>query len=118
MQNAVRAARTTPAATPADHHTEPSHSVDHPEWDAALTPEQRAAMPEEYLEGRTTDPETWMRTPANLERLAAITRAANARRRAIEDRELPAPATDPVDPLRQEHEQQHPQPGPSQGIQP
>ncbi|MDG9714883.1 hypothetical protein [Streptomyces sp. DH10] len=59
-----------------------------------------------------------MRTPGNLERLAAITRAADARRRALEDRELPAPAADPVDPRRQEQEQQHPQPGPGQGIQP
>jgi conjugative relaxase-like TrwC/TraI family protein len=127
VQNAIRAARTRQAATPADHHTDPPHGVDHPGRDAALTPAQRAAavhaqqqaaMPEEYLEGRTTDPETWMRTPANLERLAAITRGADARRRAIEDRELPAPATDPVDPRRQEREQQHPQPGPSQGLQP
>lgn len=127
VQNAIRAARTTPAATPADHDTDPPHGVDRPGRDAALTPAQRAAavhaqqqaaMPEEYLEGRTTDPETWMRTPANLERLAAITRAADARRRAVEDREFPAPAADPVDPRRQEREQQHPQPGPSQGLQP
>ncbi|WP_242425920.1 hypothetical protein [Streptomyces sp. Root63] len=47
-------------------------------------------MPEEYLEGRTTDPETWVRTPENLERFAAFTREANARRRAIEEREIPS----------------------------
>lgn len=75
-------------------------------------------MPQEYLEGRTTDPATWMRTPENLDRLAAFTREANARRRAIEDREAPAPAADPASPVdqrRQEHEQQHQQPGPGQG---
>lgn len=69
--------------------------------DTALTPAQRAAathahqqaaMPEEYLEGRTTDPVTWLRTPENLERLAAFTRAARDRRRAIEEGEIPAPA--------------------------
>ena len=111
------------------HRDQPSdapHAVDHPGRDAVLTPaqqaaavqaHQQAAMPEEYLEGRTTDPATWMRAPANLERLAAITRAAGARRRAIENRELPAPAAGPVDSRRQEHEQ-HPQPGPGRGIQP
>jgi conjugative relaxase-like TrwC/TraI family protein len=100
VRNAIRAARPAPAAVQTHH---------------------QAAMPQECLEGRTTDPETWMRTPANLERLAAITRAADARRRAIEDREFPAPAADPVDPVdpgRQEHEQQHPKPGPGQGIKP
>ncbi|MFE2046392.1 hypothetical protein ACFXAZ_36830 [Streptomyces sp. NPDC059477] len=71
-------------------------------------------MPQEYLEGRTTDPETWLRTPENLDRLAAITRAANARRRALEDGKPPAPAADPVDQRRQEHEQ-HQQPEPDQG---
>lgn len=45
-------------------------------------------MPQKYLEGRTIDPATWMRTPENLERLAAITRKAGTRRRAIEDRRL------------------------------
>ncbi|MGW3168460.1 hypothetical protein ACWC9Q_38185 [Streptomyces sp. NPDC001142] len=78
-------------------------------------------MPEEYLEGRTTDPATWLRTPENLERLAAFTRAANARGRAIEKGEIPAPAADPAGPVdrrRQEHEQQHQQPGPGQGLRP
>ncbi|MCX5166347.1 hypothetical protein OOK39_45845 [Streptomyces sp. NBC_00264] len=71
-------------------------------------------MPEEYLEVRTTDPATWMPTPENLERLAAFTRVAAARRRAIEDGETPAPAADPAGPVdrhRQEHEQQHQQSG-------
>ncbi|MEE1943271.1 MobF family relaxase [Streptomyces sp. TRM 70361] len=92
---------------------------------AALTPAQRAAavqshqqaaMPDEYLGGRTTDPATWLRTQENLERLAAFTRTANARRRAMEGREVPAadPAS-PVDQRRQEHEQQHRQPGQGQG---
>ncbi|MFI0756756.1 hypothetical protein ACH4PX_05150 [Streptomyces anulatus] len=75
----------------------------------------------EYLEGRTTDRETWLRTPENLERFAAFTREANARRRAIEEREIPAAAADPsgpVDQRRQEHEQQHQQPGQHQGLQP
>jgi hypothetical protein len=134
LQNAIRAARVEPGTAPdeahaADHHHDQTatapHAVDHPDREAALTPAQRAAavhahqqaaMPE-LLEGRTTDPATWMRTPENLERLAAITRAADARRRAIEDRELPAPATPPADPRRQEHEQQHQQPGPGPGIQ-
>ncbi|MFF3932841.1 hypothetical protein [Streptomyces hirsutus] len=37
----------------------------------------------ELLEGRTTDPATWMRTPENLSRIAAVTREADARRRAV-----------------------------------
>ncbi len=145
VQNAIRAARPTPAAARDDapatttsaaahaedqHHDQASaapHAVDHPGRDAALTPAQRAAaiqahqeaaMPEEYLEGRTTDPATWMRTPKNLERFAAYTRAANARRRAYEEGEIPTPAAEPAAPVdrrRQEHEQQRQQPGPGQG---
>ncbi|MFD9427723.1 MULTISPECIES: hypothetical protein [unclassified Streptomyces] len=130
VQNAIRAARSAPAAAHTDdHHDQMSdapHAVDHPDRDAARTPAQRAAiyahqqaaMPEEYLEGCTTDPATWMRTPENLDRLAATTRAANARRRAFGDGEIPAPAADPSGPVgrrRQEHEQQHQQPGPGQG---
>ncbi|MFE8965089.1 MobF family relaxase [Streptomyces iakyrus] len=138
VQNAIRAAtRPTPAAAPDDAPaattSDAPHAVDHPGRDAALTPAQRAtaiqahpqaAMPQEYAEGRTTDPVTWMRTPQNLERLAAITRAANARRRAIEEGEIPAPAADPAGPVdrrRQEHEQQQqqqPGPGQGQGLQP
>ncbi|MEV6808904.1 MobF family relaxase [Streptomyces sp. NPDC051129] len=142
VRNAIRAARTAPAgrddapaaATSAAAHTDdqrhdpasaPPHAVDHPGRDAALTPAQRAAaiqahqqaaMPEEYLGGRTTDAATWLRTPKNLERLAAFTRAADARRRAMEDRK--APPADPasaVDQHRQEHEQQRRQPDPGQG---
>ncbi|MEV6734549.1 MULTISPECIES: hypothetical protein [unclassified Streptomyces] len=70
-------------------------------------------MPEEYLEGRTTDPATWLRTPENIACLAALTQGAAARRRAIEDREIPA--ADPASQRRQEHEQQRQQPGPGQG---
>ncbi|MFF8717425.1 MobF family relaxase [Streptomyces sp. NPDC015184] len=144
LQNAIRDARilssardeapTTTAsnAAPDDQAAAAPHAVVHPDRDAALTPAQRAAaaiqahqqaaMPEEYLEGRTTDPATWLRTPENLERLAALTRAADARRRAIEKGELPDPgpgagSAKPAD-RRREHEQQHQQPGPGQGIQP
>ncbi|MFI5774697.1 hypothetical protein ACIA74_40785 [Streptomyces sp. NPDC051658] len=42
-------------------------------------------MPEEYLEGRTTDPATWLHTPKNLARLAAFTQAAEARSRIVAD---------------------------------
>ncbi|MFI9019157.1 MobF family relaxase [Streptomyces griseus] len=141
VRKAIRAARTAaagrddaPAATAsaaahaeAQHHdraSAPPHAVDHPGRDAALTPAQRAAaihahqhaaMPDVYLEGRTTDPATWLRTPENLDRLAAITRAANARRRAIANGRTPA--ADPGHPAerhRQEHEQQRP-PGQDQG---
>jgi hypothetical protein len=35
-------------------------------------------MPEEYLESRTTDPATWMRTPEKLKRLSAFVREAAA----------------------------------------
>ncbi|MFF7189609.1 MobF family relaxase [Streptomyces sp. NPDC008222] len=125
VQNAIRAARTSPVAArddaPAAGHTEnhhdqasdPPHAVDHPGRDAVLTPAQRAAavqahqqaaMPEEYLEGRTTDPATWLRTPENLERLAAFTRTANARRRAFEARPKPEQPADVVKPADQ---QQH-----------
>ncbi|MBK3521118.1 relaxase domain-containing protein [Streptomyces sp. MBT70] len=37
----------------------------------AIHAHQQAAMPEEYLEDRTTDPATWLRTPENLERRAS-----------------------------------------------
>ncbi|MEV7297195.1 hypothetical protein AB0N79_37095 [Streptomyces microflavus] len=132
VRNAIRAARTgaagqddAPAATSAA-----AHAVDHSGRDAALTPVQRAdavhaqqqaAMPEKYLGGRTTDPATWLRTPESLERFAAFTRAANARRRAIADGQ--GPTVDPGIPddrHRQEHEQQHRPPGQDhgQGLQP
>ncbi|AEY94279.1 hypothetical protein SHJG_p1148 (plasmid) [Streptomyces hygroscopicus subsp. jinggangensis 5008] len=61
-------------------------------------------MPEEYLEGRTTDPATWLRTPENLVRLAAFTHRANARRRAFEGRPKPEQPADVVKPADQ---QQH-----------
>ncbi|MGW2184239.1 MobF family relaxase, partial [Streptomyces sp. NPDC001732] len=63
----------------------------------------------------TTDPATWLHTPQNLARLAALTQAADARSRIVEDRE--APAADPAGPVdrpRQEHEQRQ-QPGHGQG---
>ncbi|MEU2415084.1 MobF family relaxase [Streptomyces sp. NPDC013099] len=144
VQNAIRAARPAPAAqddAPAataaahsgdhqhDRTSDAPHAVDLTGRDAALTPAQRAAaihthqqaaMPEEYREGRTTDPETWLRTQENLDRFTAFTREANARRRAIEERELPGAAdpSRPADQRRQEHEQQHQPPGQGQGLQP
>ncbi|GAA1149117.1 MobF family relaxase [Streptomyces javensis] len=140
LQNAIRTARAAPAAAwdeahaataSATAHTEAHnhdhdqaaatpHAVDHPDRDAALTPVQRAAahhahqqaaMPE-HLEGRTTDPASWLRTPENLSRLAAFTREADARRRAIADRqqpERPAAADRPT------NQQQHHTPRPDQG---
>ncbi|MFH8873196.1 MobF family relaxase [Streptomyces griseus] len=142
VRDAIRAAHPAPAtarddapaatASAATHTGDPHddqtagapHAADHPGRDAALTPAQRAAgihthqqaaMPGEYLEGRTTDPATWLRTPENLDRLAAFTRAANDRRRAIEKGETPAPVAGPVEQHRQEHEQQHQRPGPGTG---
>ncbi|WP_241778397.1 hypothetical protein ACFE3N_29495 (plasmid) [Streptomyces albidoflavus] len=141
VQGAIRAARTAPAGqadapatktsatarTDDQHHDQasaPPHAVDHPGRDAALTPaqqaaavhaHQQAAMPEEYLGGRTTDAGTWLRTTKNLERLAAFTRAADARRRTYEDTKPPAAPDAPADGRRQEHEQQHQQPGHGQG---
>jgi conjugative relaxase-like TrwC/TraI family protein len=115
VQDAIRAAL-------ADDHNQDQaaavqHSVDHPDRPAGQTPAQRAAavparqqtaMPEP-LKGRTTDPESWMRTPENLTRLAAVTREADARRRATADRGQDAPATEPG------NQQQPQQPGPERG---
>lgn len=137
LQNAIRTARAAPAAArdgapPAtgsatgradDHNHDQAapHAVDHPDRDAARIPGQRAAavhahqqaaMPEEYLQGRTTDPATWLHTPENLDRLAAVTREASARRRAIADRPKPVQPTDAVNPADQ---QQHHTPRPDQG---
>ncbi|MFE9252463.1 hypothetical protein [Streptomyces sp. NPDC007088] len=138
VQNAIRDARirtdtateaTTTSASavsaPADHRdlegetASAPHAVDHLGPDTALTPEQRAEMPEEYLEGHTTDPATWLSTPKNLDRLAAYTRAADTRRRVMGGRKAPAadPAS-PVDQHCQEHEQRRQQPGPGQGAGP
>ncbi|MEV7296647.1 MobF family relaxase [Streptomyces microflavus] len=128
LQNAIRDARilsgardeapaaTTSATGRADDHSHDQaapHAVDHPGRDAALTPAQRAAavqahqqaaMPEEYLKGRTTDPATWLNTPKNLALLAAFTRAAEARARIITDGAQPKqPAKDVADPARQQH---------------
>lgn len=120
VQNAIRAVRTAPAAHAEDHHDQASdtpHAVDPSGRDAALTPTQRAiavqahqqaAMPQEYLQGRTTDPATWLRTPENLARLAAFTREADARRRTITDRQQPARPTDSAGPADQ---QRTPRPG-------
>jgi hypothetical protein len=94
LQNAIRAARTEPVVrdeAPAasvnthrhyDQELAAPHAVDHPGRDvlapkqraAAIHAHQQAAMPQEYLEGRTTDSATWLRTPENLDRLAAFKR--------------------------------------------
>ncbi|MFH9426296.1 MobF family relaxase [Streptomyces sp. NPDC017529] len=140
LQNAIRNARTAPAArdgapsatTPAtartgDHHDDQAaaapHAVDHPDRAAALTPaqqaaavhvHQQAAMPEEYLEGRTSDPATWLYTPKNLARLAAHTKAAEARSRIVADGPQPQqPTADAADPASQQ--QHHHTPRPDQG---
>lgn len=67
-------------------------------------------MPE-LLEGRTTDPATWMHTPENLARFAAFKLEADARGRAVaeqqsEQPEQPEqPATDAVGTADQQQHQ-------------
>ncbi|MER5748164.1 hypothetical protein ABT097_33465 [Streptomyces sp. NPDC002225] len=129
LQNAIRDARTlrlgrdeAPAATTSvaahtddQHHdqlSDPPRAVDHPGRETALTPaqraaavhaHQRAAMPEEHLEGRTTDPATWLYTPKYLARLAAFTRASEARSRNVADGVQPKPpAKNTAGPARQQ----------------
>ncbi|MFF8747150.1 MobF family relaxase [Streptomyces californicus] len=119
VRNAIRTVPAGQADAPVATSA-PPHAVDHPGRAAVLTPAQRAAavhahqqaaMPEEHLEGRTTDPGTWLRTPENLDRLAAFTRTADARRRTYEGTESPAaPDAPAADRHHQEHEQQR-QPG-------
>lgn len=59
------------------------------------------------LEGRTTAPETWMTSPQNLARIAAITYAAEARGGTVEEQAdqtrqaSQAPAADPGSQQRQ-----------------
>lgn len=93
LQNAIRAALTAPPAARDEAPAAP-HAVDYPGRDAAPTPAQRAAaiqahqqaaMPQEYLEGRTTDPATWATSPQNLARMAALTHASEARGRTVEE---------------------------------
>ncbi|WP_331757437.1 MULTISPECIES: hypothetical protein [Streptomyces] len=66
-------------------------------------------MPEEYLEGRTTGPATWLRTRQNLDRLAALTKAAEVRGRTIVDGQQLA--ADAVDPARQQQHTTQPDQG-------
>ncbi len=75
---------------------------------AAVQAHQQAAMPEEHIEGRTTDPATWLRTPENLERLAALVRTANVRRGAFEGRPKPEQPTDVVKAADQQHHHMDP----------
>ncbi|MGX1762069.1 hypothetical protein ACWIG5_35050 [Streptomyces lydicus] len=97
------------------------HAVDHPDRDTALTPaqqaaavhaHQQAAMPEQ-LEGRTTDPATWMRSPENLARFAAYKRDADARRRVVADRPHPEQSTDAASSADQ---RQHAGPDQGRGV--
>ncbi|WP_030853877.1 MobF family relaxase [Streptomyces griseus] len=131
LQNAIRDARIlaalggeASAATSAavDHQDQAApHAVGHPDRDAALTPAQRAAavhahqqaaMPEEYLDGRTTDPATWLYTPKNLALLAAFTQASEARGRLIADGAPPKQlAKDAADPARQQQYPEQPDQG-------
>ncbi|MEU0404805.1 relaxase domain-containing protein [Streptomyces sp. NPDC006197] len=142
VQNAIRAACTAvpdgaPAATgttvltghhdQSEHDPAPPHAADHPGREAALTPKQRAeatqahlqaAMPEEYLAGRTTDAATWLRTPENLARLAKFTLEADARRRLFERTQPgPEPGMDVPAPADQHH-RQDPRPGQGRGAAP
>ncbi|MFD8820984.1 MobF family relaxase [Streptomyces sp. NPDC059605] len=120
LQNAIRDARISSARDEAPAAAAP-HAVAHPDRAAALTPAQRAAaiqahqqaaMPEEYLEGRTTDAATWLRTPQNLARLAALTQAAEARSRIVAGGQQPKqPAKDAADPARQQHRTTQPDQG-------
>ncbi|MFF9352744.1 MobF family relaxase [Streptomyces sp. NPDC014734] len=135
LQNAIRDARIlaatrseAPAATASaavrdedqNHDQAAPHAVDHPDRDAALTPAQRAAaihahqqaaMPEEYQQGRTTDPATWLHTPKNLARLAVLTQAAEARSRIVAGGPQPKqPAKEAADPARQQHHTTQPEP--------
>ncbi|MFD9466184.1 hypothetical protein [Streptomyces sp. NPDC060027] len=120
MQNAIRAAGTAPAAQDEAPAATGMHAVYHPDRDAAPTPAQRAAavhahqqvaVPEQ-LEGRTTDPATWMRTPESLARFVAYKREADARRRAITDRPQPEQeATDATGPADQQHHTTRPDQG-------
>ncbi|MFF9431920.1 MobF family relaxase [Streptomyces sp. NPDC014746] len=140
VRNAIRAARTAVPAAPDgapatagttvltehrdldEHDQAPPHAVDHPGRVAALTPKQRAeatqahlraAMPEAYLGGRTTDPATWLQTPENLTRLAKFTQEANARRRLFE---RPQPDSDAApDTPTPADQRQHQVPGSGQG---
>ncbi|OKK05326.1 hypothetical protein AMK09_37785 [Streptomyces sp. CB02488] len=126
LQNAIRDARIlssvrdgAPAATASaaarddqNHDQAAPHAVDHPDRDAALTPaqqaaavhaHQQAAMPEEYLEGRTTDPATWLNTPKNLALLAALTKASEARSRTIADGPQPQQPAAPDPASQRQH---------------
>ncbi|MFC9751241.1 hypothetical protein ACFQ7N_19275 [Streptomyces niveus] len=112
-----------------DHHDDQAapHGVDDPDRDTARTPgrrgaavhaHQHAAMPQEYLEGRTTDSATWLHTPENLNRLAALTKAADARRRAVADRpepDHPEQRDDVVGPADQQHHTSRPDQGRAPG---
>ncbi|MEU6444807.1 MobF family relaxase [Streptomyces sp. NPDC047046] len=82
LQNAIRASLTTP---PAVRGEAPAATASGAQRAAAIQAHQQAAMPQEYLEGRTTDPATWATSPQNLARIAAHTRAAEARARMVEE---------------------------------
>ncbi|MEU0219074.1 MobF family relaxase [Streptomyces sp. NPDC006265] len=120
LQNAIRAALTDPPAVrdeapAATAPATPPGGETAAQRAAAIQAHQQAAMPQEYLEGRTTDPATWMTSPQNLARIAAHTRAAEARGRMVEEQAdqtkqaQPAPAADPGS--QQRHHTPRPDPG-------
>jgi hypothetical protein len=85
--------------------TDPENPVT--ETDAAVEP---APEPDE---GRTTDPETWMRSPENLARFAAFLRESDARARNVlerEQREQREPKAEAADPGSQQQHAQQPAP--------
>lgn len=99
LQNAIHAARATPVE--AQVATASNSRLDRP---AAGRDRQQAATAE-LLEGRTTDPESWLYTSENLNRLAAFDRAADVRRSAYAKRQqtLSERVTDKARPAGQQH---------------
>ncbi|MER5466395.1 hypothetical protein ABT010_38310 [Streptomyces sp. NPDC002668] len=99
-QQAAMPKQLLPPAPQAD--PDPQEPAPEPESGPEVAPEPEHEAGEEA--GRTTDPGTWMRSPENLERLAAFTREAAARSRGILEREQKPNAVDPAS--QQQHTQQ------------
>ncbi len=69
-------------------------------------------MPEEHREGRTTETARWLHTPKNLARLAAFTKAAEARARTVGEGQQPEQsAKDAGDAARHQHHTTQPDQG-------
>ncbi|MGW2183979.1 hypothetical protein ACWCXX_39625, partial [Streptomyces sp. NPDC001732] len=67
----------------------------------------------------TTDPATWLHTPQNLARLAALTQAADARSRIVAGGQQPKqPTKDAADPARQQQRTTQPDQGRGAGPNP